>query len=90
MPEPWPRVHDLRHTAVSFAILAKAHPREIQAMAGHSSFQITMDRYGHLFPGQGRDLAKALDELAHSWPYDDSDVISLDSARQKRAVNQGE
>jgi integrase len=82
--EPWPRVHDLRHTAVSFAIQVGAHPKEIQARAGHSSITTTMDRYGHLFPGQDEAPAKRLDELAHSWPYAPSSVVSLDAARQAK------
>jgi integrase len=63
LEDPQPRVHDLRHTAVSLGIKAGAHPKEIQARAGHSSIRITMDRYGHLFPGQDEALAERLDTL---------------------------
>jgi integrase len=55
------RVHDLRHTAVALAIRVGAHPKEIQARARHSSIVVTMDRYGHLFPGQDEALATRLD-----------------------------
>lgn len=58
------RIHDLRHTAVSLAIQVGAHPKEIQARAGHSSINVTMDTYGHLFPGQDENLAARLDQLA--------------------------
>ena len=44
------RFHDLRHTAVALAIAQGAHPKAIQARMGHSSVQVTLDRYGHLFP----------------------------------------
>ncbi len=64
------RVHDLRHTAVSLAIMVGAHPKEIQARAGHSSITVTMDRYGHLFPGQDEALAARLDALIVA-PTDD-------------------
>lgn len=30
---------------------------------GHSSINITMDTYGHLLPGMGKDAAYKLDEL---------------------------
>lgn len=62
------RVHDLRHTSVALAIAAGAHPKEIQQRAGHSSIAITMDRYGHLFPGMDEALADRLDKLAGEWP----------------------
>jgi integrase len=62
------RVHDLRHTAVSLAIRAGASPREAMDFAGHSSIAVTMNVYGHLFPGQGLSLADRLDELAQTWP----------------------
>ncbi len=35
---------------------------------GHSSIQITMDRYGHLFPSADAALAEAFDALAPSRP----------------------
>jgi integrase len=41
-------VHDLRHTAVAFAITG-AHPKQIQEMVGYSSITVTLDVYGHLF-----------------------------------------
>jgi integrase len=57
------RVHDLRHTAVALAIQAGWHPRKIQEMLGHSSIQVTMDRYGHLFDTLHHDAADQLDAL---------------------------
>jgi len=44
------RFHDLRHTAVALAISQGAHPKAIQRRMGHSSINMTLDRYGHLFP----------------------------------------
>lgn len=44
------RFHDLRHTSVAMAIAEGAHPKAIQARMGHSSINVTLDRYGHLFP----------------------------------------
>lgn len=59
--DPLPRPHDLRHTAASLAIQAGAHPKAIQAMLGHSSITVTLDRYGHLFPSLSESLADAVD-----------------------------
>ncbi len=43
------RFHDLRHTSVALAIAEAAHPKAIQSRMGHSSINVTLDRYGHLF-----------------------------------------
>jgi integrase len=40
----------LRHTSVALAIAAGAHPKAIQTRMGHSSINVTLDRYGHLLP----------------------------------------
>jgi hypothetical protein len=55
------RFHDLRHTAVALAIAQGAHPKAIQARMGHSSVQVTVDRYGHLFPELDANIADGLD-----------------------------
>jgi integrase len=55
------RFHDLRHTCASLLIAQGAHPKVIQAHLGHSSIQVTMDRYGHLFPDAMDHLADRLD-----------------------------
>jgi integrase len=54
--------HDLRHTSVAFAIQQGAHPKEIQARLGHSTIAMTLDLYGHLFPGMDDELADRMDE----------------------------
>jgi integrase len=57
-PEPkdcsW---HSLRHFAISTWIEAGLSPKAIQTFAGHSSLQMTMDRYGHLFPSDDHSIA---------------------------------
>jgi integrase len=55
------RFHDLRHTCAALLIAEGAHPKAIQAHLGHSSIQVTMDRYGHLFPDALEQLADRLD-----------------------------
>jgi len=56
------RFHDLRHTYVSLMIEQGAHPKYIQEQVGHSSIQVTMDTYGHLFPSQSRGWVAKLDD----------------------------
>jgi integrase len=54
--------HALRHFAVSCWIEAGLSPKTVQTFAGHSSLQVTMDRYGHLFKSD--DYKKAMDTIA--------------------------
>lgn len=61
--DPSTRIHDLRHTAVALAIKAGAHPKAIQVRMGHASINVTLDRYGHLFPEMDETLAAGLDAL---------------------------
>ena len=46
------RLHALRHTYASQLIEQGAHPKYIQEQLGHSSINVTMDTYGHLFPNR--------------------------------------
>jgi integrase len=57
------RVHDLRHTCASLLIATGANPKAVQAHLGHSSIQVTFDRYGHLFPSDQEALAARMDEV---------------------------
>lgn len=59
------RLHDLRHTCASLAIAAGADVKVLQRMLGHASAALTLDRYGHLMPGQARSVADRLDETAN-------------------------
>jgi integrase len=54
------RFHDLRHTCAAILIELGTHPKLIADTLGHSSIQITMDRYGHLLE---RPRAEMLDRL---------------------------
>ena len=42
------RVHDLRHTAASVWLGARADPKVVQRVLGHATAAMTMDLYGHL------------------------------------------
>ena len=60
-------LHSLRHFYVSWLINRKRDgglelpAKTVQARMGHSSIVVTMDTYGHLFPGSddGSELAEA-------------------------------
>ncbi|MFQ5574020.1 MAG: tyrosine-type recombinase/integrase [Terriglobia bacterium] len=58
------RLHDLRHTYASLLIAEGENLKYVQQQLGHSSAQITLDRYGHLMPqvqhGAGERLQKAV------------------------------
>jgi integrase len=54
--------HALRHFAISCWIEAGLAPKTVQTFAGHSSLQVTMDRYGHLFKSE--DHHSAMDKIA--------------------------
>ncbi len=58
------RIHDLRHTHAAWLIAAGEHPKTIQTQLGHSSIQVTMDRYGHLMDGLKEQADGRLDAIA--------------------------
>ena len=58
------RIHDLRHTHAAWLIAAGKHPKSIQTRLGHSSIQVTIDRYGHLMDGLDHQTAPRLDAIA--------------------------
>ena len=52
-------LHSLRHAAASLLIeTGKFTPKEIQALLGHATIQMTFDRYGHLFKDPESDQEK--------------------------------
>jgi integrase len=57
------RLHDLRHTFVSFLLSQNVPPKDVQGIAGHADFSTTMDIYGHLMPGAQKEAARKMDKL---------------------------
>ena len=55
------RFHDLRHTYASLLVEQGAHPKEMAELMGHSSVQITLDRYSHIMPHMAAALAERMD-----------------------------
>lgn len=59
--EPWPRLHDLRHSHVAWLIAAGVPLPVIQRRLGHEKIATTIDTYGHLTPDLQRAAADAAD-----------------------------
>jgi integrase len=51
-------LHALRHFFASWAIEQGFSAKRLQALLGHSSIQMTMDVYSHLFPNVEDDQMK--------------------------------
>lgn len=87
------RPHDLRHTCAALLVADGAHPKAVQVHLGHSSIQVTMDRYGHLFPSAAEELANRLD-ATHRYALakarkaiDPSELSRLNVAEKKQVLH---
>jgi integrase len=60
------RFHDLRHTYAALMVAAGAHPKLLQVQLGHTSINVTLNTYGHLFPDAFEGVGDALDRLVHA------------------------
>src|SRR4051812_34374336 len=54
-------LHECRHTFASLMIAAGVNAKALSTYMGHASVTITLDRYGHLMPGNEREAAGLLD-----------------------------
>jgi integrase len=54
-------LHECRHTFASLMIAAGVNAKALSTFLGHASVTITLDRYGHLFPGSEKEAAGLLD-----------------------------
>ncbi|MDA1055668.1 MAG: site-specific integrase, partial [Planctomycetota bacterium] len=52
--------HSLRHTCGAWLARVGIHPKAVQVVMRHSTITLTMDVYGHLFPGQEADAVTSL------------------------------
>lgn len=53
--------HECRHTFASLMIAAGVNAKALSTYMGHANISITMDRYGHLMPGNEDQAAGMLD-----------------------------
>ncbi len=50
-------------------IAAGITPKALSTYMGHSSITITLDRYGHLLPGNEQQAATMLDQVLHEHEF---------------------
>jgi integrase len=62
------RYHDLRHTHASLLLSANVHPKVVSERLGHSSIQMTIDLYSHIFPNMQSDAANELGRILFDSP----------------------
>jgi integrase len=55
---PGTRFHDLRHFFASQHIANRELASYVRDQMGHSSIKVTLDTYGHLFPGRGAESSE--------------------------------
>jgi integrase len=53
-------LHECRHTFASLMIGAGVNAKALSTYMGHASISITLDRYGHLMPGNEKEAAGLL------------------------------
>lgn len=54
-------LHEARHTFASLMIAAGVNAKALSTYMGHANIAITLDRYGHLMPGNEAEAATRLD-----------------------------
>jgi integrase len=54
-------LHECRHTFASLMIAAGVNAKALSTYMGHANISITLDRYGHLMPGNEEEAAELLD-----------------------------
>ncbi len=54
-------LHEARHTYASLMIAAGVNAKALSSYMGHANIAITLDRYGHLMPGNEAEAATLLD-----------------------------
>ena len=60
--------HDLRHFFASALIAAGCSIKQVQAALGHESAKVTLDVYGHLWPGDEDRVRDAVQRLSFNAP----------------------
>jgi integrase len=53
--------HECRHTYAAFMIAAGVNAKALSTYMGHSTITVTLDRYGHLLPGNEQEAARLLE-----------------------------
>jgi len=56
------RLHDLRHSYATLALLTGIDPKLVSSRLGHSTLSVTGDLYTHALPSHDQQVANALAE----------------------------
>jgi integrase len=59
-------LHECRHTYAAFMTAAGVNAKALSSYMGHSSITVTLDRYGHLMPGNEAEAAGMLSQYLES------------------------
>ena len=59
-------LHECRHGYASLAIAAGVNAKALSTYMGHVSITETMDRYGHLLPGNENEAAALIDDYLNA------------------------
>ena len=82
--------HALRHATGAWLAMTGAHPKTVQMVLRHSSITLTMDTYGHLFPGQEADAVGRLRDFLGVPLADALRATGTDDKPQKPAQRQAQ
>ena len=66
--------HAMRHTCGAWLAMTGSHPKAVQTVMRHSSITLTMDTYGHLFPGQEAEAVARLPNMFSGNPPTDGEA----------------
>ena len=57
------RFHDLRHTCATLLLRRGVHPKVVSELLGHSTIQMTLNRYSHVVPDMQQAAMDAMDAM---------------------------
>ena len=77
--------HSLRHSCGAWLAMNGAHAKTVQTIMRHSSITLTMDTYGHLFPGQDADAVAKMPSLFG----DDVQALKATGTQDERGQKRG-
>jgi integrase len=61
-------LHECRHSYAAYMIAARINAKALSTYMGHTSITVTLDRYGHLLPGNEHQAACALEDWLQRQP----------------------
>jgi integrase len=72
------RFHDLRHTAATLLLSKKVPMKMVSEILGHSTFQFTMETYGHVVENMRDETTEAFDQMFGEKRAVVAQVVALD------------